>query len=178
MASQPRGKGIKKGQLFNPWRERVLELGAKEAKIISPSDVVTGLWVRWKCQFGCGGYGSSWICPPRSPRPEETRRLLDEYKRAILIEGGLTNTKKIAARMEREIFLAGFYKAFALGSGPCRLCPSCSLDEGCRHPQEARPSMEACGIDVFATARKQGFTIDVVKSRQDPQHYFGLVLIE
>jgi hypothetical protein len=36
----------------------------------------------------------------------------------------------------------------------------------------------ACGMDVFATARKHGFTIEVVRTRRDPQHYFGLVLIE
>jgi hypothetical protein len=33
-------------------------------------------------------------------------------------------------------------------------------------------------IDVFATARKNGFTINVVRTSQDPQHYFGLVLVE
>ena len=38
--------------------------------------------------------------------------------------------------------------------------------------------MEACGIDVYATARKHGFTIDVVRTREAPQHYFGLVLID
>jgi hypothetical protein len=38
--------------------------------------------------------------------------------------------------------------------------------------------MEACGIDVFATVRKHGFTINVLKSYKAPQHYFGLVLIE
>ncbi len=42
----------------------------------------------------------------------------------------------------------------------------------------ARPAMEACGIDVFATVRKHGFTIDVVRTRGDPEHYFGLVLVE
>jgi predicted metal-binding protein len=80
--------------------------------------------------------------------------------------------------MEREIFLSGFYRALGLGAGPCNLCRSCSFDDGCRHPDDARPSMEACGIDVFATARKHGFTINVVRSYEDPQHYFGLVLIE
>jgi hypothetical protein len=37
--------------------------------------------------------------------------------------------------------------------------------------------MEACGIDVFATVRRHGFTIDVVRGRRDQQHYFGLVLV-
>jgi predicted metal-binding protein len=80
--------------------------------------------------------------------------------------------------MEREIFLSGHYKALGLGAGPCRLCNTCAFGKGCRHPDEARPAMEACGIDVFATVRKHGFNINVVKTYSDPQHYFGLVLIE
>jgi len=38
--------------------------------------------------------------------------------------------------------------------------------------------MGAFGIDVFITARKHGFTINVVHSHDAPQRYFGLVLIE
>jgi len=118
------------------------------------------------------------MCPPHAPTPEETRKVLDEYKTGILFEGTYANTKKIAVRMEREIFLSGFQKALGLGAGPCRLCASCGFGEGCRNPDRARPSMEACGIDVFTTVRKFGFSIDVVKTREDPQHSFGLVLIE
>ena len=157
---------------------KALELGAREAKIIDPRTVETASWVRWKCQFGCGGYNSSLMCPPYSPAPEETRRVLNSYKRAILFESGGVDTKEIAAKMEREIFLAGYQKALGLGAGPCRLCRSCAFQEGCRHPEEARPAMEACGIDVFATVRKHGFPIEVVKTYRDPQHYYGLILIE
>ena len=85
---------------------------------------------------------------------------------------------KIAAALEKKLFLAGYYKALGLGSGPCELCETCAFDEGCRHPYKARPSMEACGIDVFATVRSHSFTIDVVRTRKAPQHYFGLVLVE
>jgi predicted metal-binding protein len=158
--------------------DAALRLGARGAKIIRPADIVTGGWVRWKCQFGCGGYNSSRMCPPHTPTPDQTRRVLDEYRHGILFEAPRNTTKRIAARLEREIFLAGHYKALGLGSGPCELCKVCAFDEGCRHPDEARPAMEACGIDVFATAREHGFTISVVRSRKDPQHYFGLVLIE
>jgi len=152
--------------------------GALAAVVVSPADVVTGSWVRWKCQFGCGGYGSSRMCPPHTPTPAETRRVLDDYRRAVLFEAPPGDAKRIAAGLERELFLDGNYKAFGLGSGPCRLCDECSFDGGCRHPSEVRPSMEACGIDVYATARKQGFTINVVRDHSDPQHYFGLVLVE
>jgi len=104
--------------------------------------------------------------------------MLDEYQRAILFEGPRGKVKKIAAALERQVFLAGCYKAFGMGAGPCRLCPRCAFEEGCRHPDQARPAMEACGIDVFATVRRHGFAIEVVRSESDPQHYFGLVLVD
>jgi predicted metal-binding protein len=163
---------------YRDFLDAALRFGAIAAKVVRPVDVVTAAWVRWKCQFGCGGYASSSMCPPHTPTPDQTRRMLDEYAHGILFEAPRNTAKVIAAKLERQIFLAGYYKAFGLGSGPCPLCRQCAFEEGCRHPDEARPSMEACGIDVFATARKHGFTIDVVRTRRDPQHYFGLVLIE
>ena len=157
---------------------KALNHGAVAAKVIPTRSVETGHWVRWKCRFGCGGYGRCLVCPPHTPTPAETRAMLDQFTRAILFEAGKGDPKKIALAVERELFLDGFYKAFGLGAGPCSLCDSCALDEGCRHPDKARPAMEAVGIDVYATARKHGFTINVVRSHEDPQHYFGLVLID
>ncbi len=159
-------------------RQMASQMGAIKAKVISPATVKTGAWVRWKCRFGCGGFGSSLVCPPHSPGPDETRKMLDGYKRAILFESPPGRTKEIAVALERELFLAGFYKALGLGAGPCELCETCAFEEGCRHPYEARPAMEACGIDVFATARGHGFTVEVARRRGDPEHYFGLVLVE
>ena len=153
--------------------------GAMTAKIVKPADVVTAEWVRWKCQYGCEGFGGSLVCPPYTPTPSETRAVLDEYKRGILFEsppGG--HVKKIASSLERELFLAGSYKAFGLGAGPCRLCDECAFDEGCRHPRKSRPAMEAMGIDVFATVRQHGFTVEVVTSQCEPIHVFGLVLVD
>lgn len=158
--------------------DAAVRLGAKRALMVRPADVVTGSWVRWKCQFGCGGFNSSRMCPPHTPTPEQTRRLLDEYRHGVMFEAALGTSKRIAVQLEREVFLAGHYKALGLGAGPCMLCAQCAFEAGCRHPKQARPALEACGIDVYATARRHGFTIDVVRSRRDAQHYFGLVLID
>jgi len=49
-----------------------------------------------------------------------------------------------------RVFLAGYYKAFCLGNGSCRLCAKCNT-RGWIHTEQARPSMEACGIDVHIT---------------------------
>ncbi|HID55545.1 TPA: hypothetical protein EYP37_03380, partial [Candidatus Poribacteria bacterium] len=41
-------------------------------------------------------------------------------------------------------------------------------EPGCRHPRQARPSMEACGIDVYRTAKTAGFPIEVVRDYTCP----------
>lgn len=163
---------------FRAFAERARELGAAEAKVIRAGTVVTAPWVRMKCQFGCGGWGSSLCCPPHTPTPEVTASVIACYQRALLIHCK-ANTRPIGivAALEREIFLGGFYKALGLGSGPCRLCRECNF-EGCVRPDDARPSMEACGIDVFATAQANGFPIEVVRDETSDQNYYGLVLIE
>jgi predicted metal-binding protein len=158
---------------------RATAMGALEAKVIPASQVYTGEWVRLKCQFGCGGYGGCLCCPPHSPTPEQTRRMLSDYSTAILLHGHEgRETKEIVVKLEREAFLSGYYKAFAMGCGPCYLCEKCAFDEGCRHPDEARPAMEACGIDVFRTARTAGFPIEVVTSTSCEQNYYALLLLE
>jgi len=163
------------------WVEAAQRLGAAEAKVISPESVITAPWVRLKCQFGCGGYGQRLTCPPHSPTPEQTRALLDCYQTALLLhcpsDIKWRSITQIVADLEREVFLAGHYKALAFGSGPCDLCDECTF-EHCEHPSEARPSMEAAGIDVYATARGNGFPIDVVADHACPQNYYGLVLVE
>jgi predicted metal-binding protein len=114
-------------------------LGATGAKFISPHTVITAPWVRLKCQFGCGGYNASLCCPPNTPTPQLMREVLDGYRRALLVHcQGKVKPSKIVAKLEKEFFLSGFYKALALGAGPCRLCKECNKNE-CTHAEDARP---------------------------------------
>jgi predicted metal-binding protein len=168
---------------LKPFVQRALDLGAEHAKVIDPATILTAAWVRMKCQYGCGGYNTTLCCPPYTPTPDETRRVIDCYKRAILVHvkpgpgGSVPDVKHLVVTVEREAFLAGYYKAFALGAGPCWLCSECSL-KSCAHAYEARPSLEACGVDVFATARGNGFPIDVVTDRECDQNHYGAVLVD
>lgn len=157
--------------------KRAEELGAKEAKAIHTKTIIAAEWVRLKCQFGCDGYGQCLTCPPHSPTPELTRRMLEYYKDALLIHGDeYTDIRSIVVKIEREMFLDGYFKAFGMGAGPCELCDACA--EFCRHPNKTRPSLEACGIDVFTTARSNGFPIQVVKTQNCNGNYYGIVLVE
>jgi predicted metal-binding protein len=166
---------------INELNKRALKLGASDSKIIDVKTVKTAAWVRYKCQFGCSGFGESLTCPPYSPAPEQMQKILDCYRKAILVHrrsSSLANISKIVVQMEKEAFLAGYYKALAMGSGPCMLCARCNLKGECRHSEKARPSMEACGIDVFSTVRNNGFNIETLDSAGCKGDYYGLVLIE
>lgn len=159
--------------------ELAVKLGAKDAKVISSRTIKCEGWVRLKCQFGCSGYRKRLTCPPFTPTPEQTAKAVSCYKRAILVHSNDSQIiNRIIPRLEREIFLSGYYKALGLGAGPCYLCQRCDINQRCKHPYQARPSMEACGIDVYQTARSNGFRIEVVKSEDEIGNYFGLVLVD
>lgn len=157
-----------------------LAKGVEDARVIDASSVRTAAWVRMKCHFGCGGWNKRLTCPPYTPTPEETAQVLSCYSTAILIHCHDNNERinDVIPKLERKVFLSGYYKALGLGSGPCHLCPRCNVKGRCAHPYLARPAMEACGIDVYATARANGFHIEVVKSYRQIGDYFGLVLVD
>jgi predicted metal-binding protein len=169
------------------------ELGASDAKIIEVASIKTGAWTRWKCQFGCPNYGHKHCCPPNVPTYRETREFLKEYKHGLLVQftykltaADLKNyaqrdvqigneTLKVLLQLEKAAFLENYYKAFALKGGTCHLCETCG--EFCNHPTQARPSMEAVGIDVFAFAADNGYKIEVMQGAEQELKIYCLVLL-
>ena len=172
---------------LEPYLAKLKKSGATYARVISASRVVTADWVRLKCQFGCGAYRTRLTCPPYSPTPSLTRGMLRHFDRGIFAAYRVSGTdsernmrrkmRKSLVAVERELFLDGYYSAFAMAFGPCNLCPSCDLDAECKYPELARPSMEACGIDVYATARNAGFLLRVVRDYDEGCVMCGLVLV-
>ena len=104
-----------------------LELGFSGAKPIDPYSIITAEWVRMKCQYGCRRFGMSHCCPPKTPTPDLTRKVIDSYQKAILLHQRLGKGEKgkdfkaMIVRLEKEIFLDGYYKVWSMGAGPCRL---------------------------------------------------------
>ena len=164
--------------------------GASHAKQVDPQSVATAHWVRLKCQFGCPGFDKGYCCPPHTPTPEETRKILDEYARAILFHiqvPHMPEKKKhyrkyfdMLTELEGEMFKDGYYKAFVFLSGPCRICKSCAKGQGepCKFLGKARPCMEACGMDVYQTARNNGFFITPLREKTETQNEYCLMLVD
>jgi predicted metal-binding protein len=175
--------------------------------IIPTEKVAVRNWVLWKCRYGCRAYGKHLTCPPYTPKPEETRKLLEEYKKAIIARFDVKPNRKVSHRnlhhflwnailkmhdtmfeLERFSFISGYYKAFALTALPCSYCEDCIPEKEklmdnipkrlCEHQDKARPSMEGCGIDVFSTVRSAGYEIEVLTSPDQKIVFFGLLLLE
>jgi predicted metal-binding protein len=166
-----------------------VQLGADAAVPLPPAHVVVQEWVRTKCLFGCDEPGVHRTCPPNLPEVDFTRRIVGAYGRGILLRVGpilgeersdpeSRRLNDAALALERELFLAGFHKAWTMGAGPCDICSACARGEECPTPEKARPSMEGCGVDVFATVRNAGWQLDTVKTRADPYQFFACVLVD
>ncbi|MDD4652919.1 MAG: DUF2284 domain-containing protein [Methanothrix sp.] len=62
------------------------DLGAIDAKAIYASQVFVENRVPLKCKTGCMGYGKKLTCPPFVPTADEFRKILSEYRYALLVK--------------------------------------------------------------------------------------------
>jgi predicted metal-binding protein len=92
-------------------------------------------------------------------KPDAAQKLIEAVQAYFAIS-------KAVAALESMAFYDGYYLAMGFAAGSCKktLCgkfPSCLVLEGksCRHPNFARPSMEASGFDVFKMGAKVGWDV-------------------
>jgi len=111
---------------------------------------------------------------------DEMRTVISGYRHALLVQGTPPSHQfhEQLLALERAVFLAGYAEALAFGAGPCPVCPSCPEDGSCRFPEKARPSLEACGVDVYRTAHNAGLSLSPVPHPQGYVKYVGLVLFD
>jgi predicted metal-binding protein len=165
--------------------------GYNDYKWIDPQDIVIGHWVRMKCMFGCGDYGVNASCPPNVPSIYECRRFFNEYKTAVIFhfakavdkpEERFEWTREVnqgLVALERDIFLSGYQKAFALVIDSCTMCEECTGGrENCTNPRMARPTPEAMGVDVYTTVQKFDYPIRVLSDYSKKMNRYAFLLIE
>jgi predicted metal-binding protein len=167
------------------------EHGFTDFKWIAPEKIVASQWVRMKCVYGCSEYGQAACCPPNVPSVSECEKFFREYKLAAIFhfakqvdkpEDRFPWTKKInnkLLRLEREIFLSGYRKAFLLFLDSCAICDSCTGAKAeCKEPKLARPAPEALAVDVFATVRQLDYLIEVLSDYSQTMNRYAFLLIE
>ena len=71
---------------FDFLKTLALNLGATETRVIAVEDIVVENRVVLKCRFGCDDYGNKLTCPPFTPKVDEFRRMLKDYKHALIVK--------------------------------------------------------------------------------------------
>ncbi len=94
---------------------------------------------------------------------------------------GLRNSQRrvyqMLGRLESICLNNGYPLAAGLAGGGCHLCSECAgPGSACLHPFEARPAAEGLGVDVIATAKKQGF--EAAFSNNQPPCWFAILLVD
>ena len=189
-------------------RQQALDLGADRAAVIDTSAISVSEAVAFKCRVPrCPNYASCANCPPHAPTPDEFRRVLNSFSKAVLFNKRFSpevmlNPRKdkprreafrsifeLAAKLESSAFYAGHHLAFGLAAGSCRevLCHKnkvCMVLDGddCPFPALARPSLEAVGIDVFQLAALAGWDMqplgrEAKADKVDDSSLTGLVVV-
>ena len=187
------------------YRQRAIELGATDAKVITMDKVVIDERVLAKCTYPkCTRYGTNANCPPYAMSPDQVRKVVNNFRYAVFIKLEVPSediagteardkdftipyVKKLAeitAKIEAEAFYDGYHLALAFGNGSCKtlFCPDieCSAlvpGQACRHSLKARSSMEGGGMDCFTMAAKVGWNIYPIGPATSPSEVpYGLRL--
>jgi predicted metal-binding protein len=165
--------------------------GCTDWKWLDPKEIVVAQWVRMKCMFGCRHYGHNATCPPNTLSVLDCRQFFDEYRSAVVFHfqkafdhpddrhAWTREISKELSKLERDVFLLGFQKAFLLFMDTCGLCEECTGKRGdCKQPKMARPTPEGMAMDVYSTVRKVGFPIQVLAEYSEPMNRYAFLLLE
>ena len=171
--------------------QNILALGAGKAALIPAGQIVLAAAFRDACaQNSCGAYGKYWVCPPACGEIEALMVRVRSYDQAILYESvghfedsfdfeGMIAARRAHATLSRRIEeeLRGLLppERLHLSVGGCDLCKACTYpdDLPCRFPDKALLSLEACGVDVYQTAKAAGLPYN---NGANTVTYFGLIL--
>lgn len=165
--------------------------GYTDYKWIDPKKIIVSQWVRMKCKFGCGEYGRGGACPPNTHSVAECAQFFSEYSDTVILhfEGTMDKPEdrhawsaKINAKLlklEREVFLAGYERAFLLFMDSCCFCKECTGDrQTCKKPRMARPAPEAMAVDVYSTVRQFGFPINVRTDYDQKMDRYAFLMVQ
>lgn len=168
----------------------LIDAGISDYRWINPRDIIIAQWVRVKCMFGCGDYGSG-TCPPNTLSVDECRQFFGEYSDGLIIrltmiadkEKSQTDwSKNITSKfleLEKQIFLSGYPKVFLLNHTCCNVCKDCSGNrQGCKDKRSSRPSPESFAVDVFQTVRNAGMEISVITENPSEINRIIIMLID
>lgn len=153
------------------WITKALEIGFSEALPLNIATLKPRTDVRDMCSSDkCYAFGKNWTCPPHCGSLAQCGERMQRCSYGILVQTVGTMEKTIdtkAIRRTEAQHLELFHRlsrlvrerhptALCLGSGGCRICPTCAYPEPCRFPERACSSMEGYGLFVTQVCRDNG----------------------
>ncbi len=154
--------------------EQVGRLGFDLCLGFDPALLVPEDRIRGYCMENrCGSYNANHMCPPRVGSLGEVAARLQGFPEGVLLQysrrmdvandrEGVIRTKlefhRLILRLERRLKKRGVNQVWGLIGGNCELCRTCTAveDKPCRHPEKARTSLEAIGVDVVGLLERLG----------------------
>lgn len=158
----------------------IKSLGFERCVVFDPALLVPEDEIRALCERNaCGHYNANYMCPPKIGSVDRFRRKFKQYRSALLLQssestvldeslGSRGKYQKVfrsrnkfhlnLLKVEEYLKERGVTDVWTLGAGACGLCVECGMKEGkkCRHPQKARMSVEATGVNVMDLLKKLG----------------------
>lgn len=166
------------------------ELGIK-AYFLKAEDIPVENRIALKCAYGCKGYGKRLSCPPYVMSVDEFRKVIGEYKSALLLvdecdTSGIQDVLEVWSELrkdsfhkmyelEQEAFREGFTFAHLLRPGSCNECETCNLEK-CVNPEMRRFAPEAVGINIQKAMEEAGLTLEFCKPEKTS--CIGILLLE
>jgi len=153
-------------------KEDTVKLGIDVCVEIDPVVLVPEERIRKYCEENkCGNYGRNYTCPPNAGSFDEIRKKLKNYSHGYLFQyskemdlkkdlKNLIKSKddfhRMILKIEEYLKEHGIEDVWGLIGGNCGLCDTCAIqkEKPCSHPEKARMSLEAIGIDVVGLLNK------------------------
>lgn len=161
---------------------QALRLGATATGTLLPRELVIDSRFPELCAgpTRCPSYGLAPGCPPHATAPQVFAKQLDQYQVVLVfkIDAPMSHlmgperlplarlTHCIAANLETTALQSGIQHAQGMAAGSCRElfcaeepdCPVLARHLPCRHPNLARDSISAVGVDFTALTERLGWS--------------------
>lgn len=168
-----------------------LEAGATKAQVIEQDQVVLSEQFAEICASNaCGQFGRCYMCPPDVGDIQQLMARVRAYSHGLVyqtispledsydwegMQAASSNHARLSQRLRGMLAALLPDDSLHLTCGGCGLCDTCAkvTGEPCRYPQDAMPSVESYGVDVYNTVK--GTQLKYING-QNTVTFFGMVL--
>jgi predicted metal-binding protein len=154
--------------------------GAENASIINVSNISYK-----QNKLDCPQHEKSFYYPQIMYKKDPIQQILKKFQWALVFslnqQKDLKRVYEVTAMIESYCFYHNFHLAVGLAAGNCRPvfcssrreCQSMTIGKGCAFPMMARPSIEACHIDLEKLADQANFS-----NYHPNNHYLGMIFVD